>query len=233
MQTIPLCLTCRKPIRGRYVEVDGVGPYCEACHRDRLPCNVCGAPLTDQYWQLSDGRLTCERCHATAIYTSEVAQPLFLEVKTYITRALGLTLNVPTGLALVDQNQLAEILREQINGSETLDPQHTLGLYARKGMQRGLYVQNGLPRTLFLQIAAHEYAHAWQGENCPLLQSPLVREGFAEWVAYKVLQHYRLAGQMRRMEKRTDIYGQGLQWALTLEKREGSAAVEAHCRAAR
>jgi hypothetical protein len=97
-------------------------------------------------------------------------------------------------------------------------------------MRRGIYIQTGLPRLLFLQIASHEYAHAWQGENCPMLSDPLVHEGFAEWVAYRVVSHYGYERGLERMRTRRDVYGEGLRWALALEQRSGSPAVVDACR---
>jgi len=216
---------------------DGVGPYCQACAQERPPCDVCGAPLTDEHWQLSDGRNLCAHCHTTAIYAPVAAKALFEEMKTVVGRQLGFVLNVPTGLALVDRNQLGEVLVHQqsaTQGDETdtrgLDLQRTLGIYTRRGMRRGIYVQTGLPRMLFLQVAAHEYAHAWQGENLPGLQESLVHEGFAEWVAYRVMGYYGLNKGQERMLDRQDIYGQGLRWALELEARQGTNGVVEACR---
>jgi hypothetical protein len=174
-------------------------------------------------------------------------------MKTVAAQILGLKLNIPTGLALVDRNQLAEIIHQQQTAQTTpnrdnpgqlapeqpvslvinhLDPQRTLGLYARRGMRRGIYVQTGLPRLLFLQIAAHEFAHAWQGENCPLLRQPLAHEGFAEWVSYRVMEFFGYERGCQRMRERDDVYGQGLRWALDLEARCGAQAVLQACRTA-
>jgi hypothetical protein len=198
----------------------------------------------------------CAYCHNTAIYAAANAAALYEEMKTVVARLLNLTLNIPTGLALVDRNQLAEVIRQQqdllarpnenvsFQGGATpepaleeqvppLDPQRTLGIYTRRGMRRGIYVQTGLPRLLFLQVAAHEYAHAWQGENCPLLREGLAHEGFAEWVAYRVLGHYGYERGQERMCARQDIYGQGLKWALELESRQGIAGVIEVCRTLR
>ena len=149
---------------------------------------------------------------------------------------LGLSLNVPTGLALVDRNQLAEVIRQQyerLPGDahlNELDPHTTLGLYARRGIRRSIYVQSGLPIILFLQVAAHEYAHPWQGENCPILRDLLVHEGFAEWVAYKVLDYYGYSHNQERMIARQDIYGQGLRWALEIENKYGVEGLLQACR---
>jgi hypothetical protein len=227
------CRSCGQPISSGYLEIDGVGPYCQNCYKHRSPCDVCGAPLTDARWQLSDGRVTCAHCHATAIYAHAQAEALYKEMREVIARLLGLRLNVPTGLALVDRNQLAEIIRQQVNNPDTLDPDRTLGLYARRGMRRGIYVQTGLPRKLLLQISAHEFAHAWQGENCPLLHDPVMHEGFAEWVSYQVMGYYHYTQHQQRMIARSDVYGQGLRWVLDQQARLGIPGLLEACRLAR
>jgi hypothetical protein len=139
-----------------------------------------------------------------------------------VQRGLGLSLNIPTGLALVDRDGMRKLIEAQENHLSAQDAERTLGLYARRGLRRGIYVQTGLPRRLFLQVAAHEYAHAWQGEACPALRRPLPYEGFAEWLAYWVIgQVGDLEGQ-HFMLRRTDGYGDGLRWALDVETREGA-----------
>ncbi len=231
LSSAPRCLSCGKPVTGRYRQINGQGPYCETCQPGEPACDVCGGPLGPKRWQLSDGRVSCEACHATAVYEPAQAQPLYEAVTTALQQNLGMSLNIPTGLSLVDRNQLIAIIQKQ-NASDIHDPEHTLGLYTRKGIRRGIYVQTGLPRLLFEQVAAHELAHAWQGENCPLMRDVLVREGFAEWSAYKVLQAQGHTAQMALMRQRADLYGQGLQWALDLETRQGWQGLIEYCRRA-
>ncbi len=226
---VQVCLACGQVPGRKQYQVDDVGPYCENCMRQRLPCDVCSAPLSDERWLLSDGRISCAHCHSTAIYTPNEAIALYDGMKIVADRLLGINLNIPTGLALVDQNQLADIIHQQ-SYAETLDPRQTLGIYVRKGMRRGIYVQNGLPRLVLLQVAAHEYGHAWQGENCPFLHNLMVCEGFAEWVAYKIIGYYHFNRQQKRMKKRTDIYGKGLLWALKVEAAQGISGVLSECR---
>jgi hypothetical protein len=234
MSGTQVCLACSRPIEGKYYSYDGAGPYCRECTHSRSPCDVCAAPLTQEYWQLSDGRLVCSNCHATAIYDPAAATALYQELKDRIGRLLGLKLNIPTGLALVDRNQLQTVLVKQAQGASppasAQEVAKTLGLYARRGLRRGIYIQTGLPRLLFLQIAAHEFAHAWQGENCPLLRNEHIHEGFAEWVSYHVLGSYGYGRGQERMLARQDIYGDGLRWALDVQQRQGMAAVMAICR---
>jgi hypothetical protein len=228
-----LCLTCGQPTRGRYFEFNGVGPYCRDCVRDRAACDVCSAPLTDEQWQLSDGRVFCAYCQATIVFGPAEAMSLYEEMKAVVIEEFGLRLNIPTGLALVDRNQLGVVINQQRNqtgGDRDLDPKQTLGIYARRGMRRGIYIQTGLPRTLFLQVAAHEYAHAWQGENCPLLRDTLIHEGFAEWLAYHVIGYYGYTQGQEHMLARQDVYGNGLRLALEVEARDGVAGVLQACR---
>ena len=247
-QSLHVCLACGNPVKSKYFEFDGLGPYCQQCYHQRPPCDVCGAPLTNEHWQLSDGRNTCANCHATAIYAPAVAVALYEEMKKISAQQLGLSLNIPTGLALVDRNQLREVIRQQKASASADTPgqmpaiansllledeaQRTLGLYARRGMRRGIYLQSGLPRMLFLQVAAHEYAHAWQGENCPMLRAGLIHEGFAEWVAYRLIGFYGYSRGQERMLARQDLYGQGLRWALDEEAAHGPQGVIQACRKA-
>ena len=228
-----VCLTCGVKISGRYWEVDGTGPYCDRCTRERPPCEVCSAPLGKEHWRLSDGRVFCSHCRETGVFGIEDAKILYDESKRVVHQQMGLTLNIPTALVMVDRSQLADVIKDQSNGSLQLDIDKTMGIYARRGMKRGIYVQTGLPRILFLQVASHEYAHAWQGENCPLLRDITLREGFAEWVAYHVLGYYGYKDQMTRMKTRDDIYGRGLEMVLALEAKAGVAGVIEACRSSR
>lgn len=235
MQSMTICRSCGKRIKREYIEINGAGRYCKDCYNQRNHCNVCGAPLTDEHWLLSDKRVSCGYCHTTAVYNPNEATALYEEMKNLIKQNFGLQLNIPTGLALVDRKQLANIILKQSqaqpnrHGVEDLDPEKTLGVYTRRGMKRGIYIQTGLPRTILLQIAAHEFAHAWQGENCPVLREELVHEGFAEWVAYKVLGLYGYKQQQSQMTQRNDIYGKGLNWALAIDSKYGVEGVIDAC----
>jgi hypothetical protein len=201
--------------------------------QNRELCDLCNALLTRERWFLSDGRVICSDCKDSAIFTAEKATKLYEEIKDLIAALVGIRLNVPTGLALVDLNQLKEVIRRQSPGNgdqNELALEKTLGIYARRGMKRAIYIQIGLPQTLFLQVAAHEYTHAWQGENCPLIKDPILHEGLAEWVAYKVLGAYGYKERLKKMLDRQDIYGQGLKWAIEMEAHHGKQAVISACR---
>ncbi len=229
-QNLLVCLGCSKAIlTPRYYEIAGKSPYCQSCSQTPPSCDICGQPFLEKRWQLSDGRQYCEQCYGTTINDLKTANDLLRDVHSRMENLFQFQLNVPTSLSLVDRNQLAEVMRSQ-NTVLLEPPEQTLGIYARKGIKRGIYVQTGLPRILFIQICAHELMHAWQGENCPLLHNPVVREGLAEWAAYRVLE---ILGEKRQgsiMLQRTDMYGQGLRWALQQESKAGWESLLETCR---
>ena len=74
-------------------------------------------------------------------------------------------------------------------------------------------------------MAAHELAHAWQMESAPLVRDPLLREGFAEWVAYHVLLAHGEGEAAERIVAREDVYGQGARLLLGMERDMGAAGL--------
>jgi hypothetical protein len=204
---------------------------CRRCQETAPRCDVCGVPMGAKHVRLPDGRRTCARCHQTAIYDPVRAQTLFEHVARVVTDQLGLRLNVGTGFTLVDHQHLQRLAEEARLNLQS-DPDNIVGLFVRKGRKRVMYLLSGLPQVLLIQTVAHEWAHAWQGENCPLLQNPLVREGFAEWAAYKTLQVMGAVKKMALMEQQDGLYGEGLREMLELERRGGVSSVIAFCRQA-
>ena len=204
---------------------------CRRCQETAPRCDVCGVPMGANHVRLPDGRHICARCHQTAVYDLARAQALFEHVARVVTGELGLGLNVGADFMLADHQHLQRLATEASPALHDA-PSKVVGLFVRKGRKRVMYLLSGLPQILFLQTMAHEWAHAWQGENCPLLQNPLVREGFAEWVAYKTLQSLGAVKKMALMEQRDGLYGEGLWEMLELERRDGVSGVLAFCRRA-
>lgn len=192
---------------------------------------MCGVPVGANHVRLPDERRICARCHQTAVYDPAHAETLFEYVARIVTDQLGLGLNIGADFTLVDYLHLRRLAAEM---SPALgDGQgRVVGLFIHKGRKRVMYVLSGLPQTLLIQTVAHEWAHAWQGENCLLLQDLLVREGFAEWAAYKTLQEMGATKKMALMEQQNGLYGEGLRQMLKLEQRDGVPGVLAFCRRA-
>jgi len=226
----PICASCGKRISGRYYRNRaGDNIYCETCFKGQPRCDICGGVATSGGYRLHDGRNTCAECHQTAIYDPGKANELYARVVDVMGRDLGLQLSILPALSLVERNQMLTLLA-QTRTDDADRPDLVFGLFVRVGRKRTIHVEYGLPQILMIQVMAHELAHAWQGENCPLLRDPLFREGFAEWVAYRVLNALGAVKKAELMRQRTDLYGQGLQAALALEQQGGVSAVYGACR---
>jgi hypothetical protein len=217
------CASCGGDLtNGYYTLIDRPERYCSHCIATRPRCGACGAPLGADHWRLHDGRLQCAACHATAVYAPEVAGALFDETVAGVVAQLGLTLNVGVAFRMVDAPTL-----EGLRGGGAAIPQGltTLGLYQRRGHLRTIYMLYGLPRLGFRTTVAHEYAHAWQGERCPLLRDEELREGHAEWVAYHHLRWLGCTKAAERMISSPHPYRPALDRLLAMERRLGILGV--------
>ena len=222
------CAACGARLtHGYYFLRDRSERYCPSCISTRPRCDACSAPVGDQHWRLHDGRLLCARCHATAIFDPAVARELFDETVVAVAAQLGLALRVGVEFRLVDAPTLAQI---RATGGDHTEDEKTLGLYQKQGRLRAIYVLYGLPKLLFRTVVAHEYAHAWQGETCPLLDDDGLREGFAEWVAYRHLLHLGSTKAAQRMLESSHPYRPLLERVLALESQVGPAGVIRHIR---
>lgn len=206
---------CNQRLTGRYYYYK-VGKiekaYCSACINSPR-CDVCGFPVGKKYWTLSDGRIICRSCEATSIMDYEVAFDLFKATKRYLKSYLNMDFRHTVGFRLADKNELAK------------HGHNLLGLFRQKGNRYAIYVLSGLPKAVMIGVLAHELTHLWQAENVRVKQSKLLSEGFAQWVEYKLLNHFHQETQMYLLDQRTDTYGQGLRVVKAIEKKAGTTNV--------
>ena len=218
------CAACGDRLVGRYfVFLDSSDQFCGRCVATRPRCSSCGAPLGPSHWQLHDGRLQCARCHSAAVYDIDVARAIYRQTVEGVAQELDLRLQVGVEFRLVDAPALATL--RSLDGQDHPDDERTLGLYQRQGRTRAIYLLYGLPRLSFRTTVAHEYAHAWQGEHCPLLEDAALREGFAEWVAFRHLRFLGCTRAADRMRSSNHPYRPFLEQVLALEQRLGSNAL--------
>jgi Zn-dependent peptidase ImmA (M78 family) len=76
-----------------------------------------------------------------------------------------------------------------------------------------------------IETLAHELGHAWQARHLPRMTELKEREGFAEWVAAKILDDYGFDGLLEKLESRRDLYGDGYRWMKSLERKYGESGV--------
>lgn len=221
------CAACGAALTtGYYYLRDRSDRFCPTCIATRPRCDACSAPVGDTHWTLHDGRRLCGSCHATAIFDPAVARALYDETVAAIVSQLGLALRVGVEFRLVDAPTMAQVRAGADDGHAP--DEKTLGLYQRQGRLRAIYLLYGLPKLLFRTVVAHEYAHAWQGETCPLLGDDALREGFAEWVAYRHLLYLGCTRAAQRMLTSAHPYRPLMEQVLALETHVGPAGVLRH-----
>ncbi len=221
------CAACGLHVGEQAVMIEGERHiYCRYCFEVRPRCDTCGRPVGTRYWTRPDGRTLCDRCQSTAVSDPGHAHILFRRVCADAAKWLGMQLRRPCQLRLVSRRQLMSLLEKSSLHSLDADSRgRCFGLFIREGDHRSIFVEYGLPQIVLLEVMAHEYAHAWQSEQCPPDDTGEVQEGFAEWVAYKLLEGWGCWRRSNRMLRRDDLYGRGLKLMLQWEQAGGTAEV--------
>lgn len=221
------CAACGVPVGAQAFMIEGDRQfYCPECFEQRPRCDTCDRPVGTRYWTRPDGRKLCDRCQSTAVADSNAAHALWRRVRESLAKELGMTLKEPCQLKLVSRNQLISMLEK--SSLHTLDSDsrgRCFGLFLQQGNHKAIFIEYGLPQIVLLEVMAHEFAHAWQSEHTPMRTSLEVQEGFAEWVAYKLLHSWGCYRRSDRMLRRDDLYGHGLQMVLSWEQEGGKAEV--------
>ena len=221
------CAACDAHVGTRAVLLEGeTHVYCRPCFEQRPRCDTCSRPVGAHYWTRTDGRKLCDRCQSTAVSDPAQAYALYRRVRADLARWLGISLRVTCQLKLVSRYQLDEMItKSSLCHLDADSRERCFGLFVREGKHRAIFVEYGLPRIVLMEVMAHEFAHAWQSENCRRDQHPEIQEGFAEWVAYKLLEGLGCRRRCERMLRRDDLYGRGLRKMLKLENQGGQALV--------
>ncbi len=226
----PRCVSCGSLVFGSYVLVDGRHTVCRPCHQRNPACFICGLPSRAPGRRLSDGRALCPEHARQAVLTTSPAEAIMHQAEQVLCAALGpeMRLKHPIDVVrVVDGNTLRRLLGRRAQAGADL-----LGLFHLQvqGFSRRytVYFISGLPRERLLVVAAHEYAHAWHSEQNPRYMecSDRMREGFAEWVAFKANQHLgRQAEGDRLLGQKSGPYLEGLRRFLQLEGEVGVTGV--------
>lgn len=171
--------------------------------------------------------MRCGDCARTIVLDEDNIQVLY---RLVIQRASAILDSMVTRMPTLQIVEPAELLEVRCRHSNETSPlgakgQHVLGFFEQLGHQRTIYIERGLPRATFIGTLAHEYAHAWQADYAPPQQDLLRREGFAEWLAYRILITLGHTREAARATRREDEYGQGLRYFIALEQQTSSKSV--------
>lgn len=221
---LPRCTACGAKITGSYVLLDGSRPVCQTCHKGFPGCFVCSLPVVRGGKSLSDGRQLCQAHARQAILDPARAAAVLKEAEEAVVATFGQSMRLRHPIdevKLVDAASLAATMGRP--GASDV-----LGMFRARirGTERRytVFFVSGLPRERLLTVASHEYAHAWHSEHHPRYEqcSDRFREGFAEWVAFRVNKRLGRKAEIEHLlAQEHDTYIEGLRSFLDLERREG------------
>lgn len=213
----PKCQACGALITGVYYKIPGLPEfYCEKCYQSLPRCFFCGKPVAEP--PKDSVRTVCPQCLSEVITDPSQAQRLVSQVREWIINHLNLQLPAQVRFQFVED--LAPYVRVHLTGT-----MREMGAFLRDGDKVQVFLIEGMPRATLIETAAHELAHVWQNGKIPRNQRLLVKEGFAQWVAAKVLAAFECERALKVLGEREDLYGQGYRRIREVEKKGGVLAV--------
>jgi hypothetical protein len=219
----PKCTCCGKPIVKRAVSykfADGL--FCEHCIGTKPHCHTCAVPIGVPHTTLTDGRRLCPSCKKTAIFSRALLRIINGRVKDFMKRKLKMEIRHEYELKMVRTRKELGGLAGEIEGKE-------LGLFQSIDDQFKISILDGATEAMCHETLAHEIAHAWHAEHGMQFADDETKEGFAQWVASKALEHFGYKNELRRLRARRDPhYGTGYQKLWAIEKERGVKAVFEH-----
>jgi len=237
-KALPRCKNCNVPIQGDYVAVTmAKHPICLSCRESLPQCFLCSMPCDENRGgqAFADGRHACAEHARNGVIDPFEARQIFAQARQELRHAFAGALELKTPVKevfLVDLHGLARAAQgtghsPSLSGGKVLGIA-TITLSTRNGRVRmepsTVHLLNQVPPDRLLAVCSHEYAHVWHAENHKDYSKTeaILREGFAEWVAYKVAQAHGREEQMKLMlNSGGGIYYQGLQKLLELERQKG------------
>ena len=238
IQTLPECTICgKRSFTGGIYALDHSFFACTECMK--LPrCFSCMIP-TPSGTPLSAGRVICPTCGLTAVSNPGQAQSIFNEVRNTMRFSLGIVTKHPIQFALTDpltlhrlsgtsSEQLVEqgLFRynvdvERVTTRDYLGRKTGENLY-KKNETVQIYVLDYLPRIRMEHVIAHELAHDWMTAFYPGIREDWIKEGFAEYIAWRYNQYKKRNRLNSRMENNPDpIYGGGFRRIRKIAKNRG------------
>ena len=239
----PRCSSCGRliPLGEHCITYEDGAFVCDYCSKDsELPhCFICHRPIAEGGLIFSDGRRSCQEHSKNPVNDQRQLDMYFAKAKELITKCVSPKINVERAHPvpyIVDQPTIERRHVEQVKlmGKQSDEPSLlglTLTNKAGTGSgwqcQHRVYILQGLPAEDCLTVMVHELGHVWQNDNTNFLRLTLrQREGFAEWVAYKVNKALHRQDQINSMLNKSrnpklSDYSMGLRDYLNLESRYG------------
>lgn len=238
IQTLPECTICgKRSFTGGIYAMDHSFFACTDCMK--LPrCFSCQFP-TRGGTKLSADRVICPDCARTAVSDPAQAAALFQEVRDTMRFSLGIVTKHPVRLSLTDpvtlhrlsgarSGQLVEqgLFRynvdvERVTTRDYLGRKTGEKLY-KKNEAIDIYVLDYLPKNRMEHVMAHELAHDWMTEFYPGIREEWIKEGFAEYIAWRYNRYKKRNKLNHRVENNPDpVYGEGFRRIRKIAKNRG------------
>ena len=226
-----ICAICGQPIYGStiYLVTDKVtGEKKEVCvDCVKLPsCAICGMPVKDGT-QLPDGRFLCSRDGKTAVVKAADAERICAQIKDDLDRRFSRFTVFPdnVGVTVIDRIDVDAMYSP---GGNDFESPNLLGCIhpdtVNQVTRYKMSLMTGLPLAELKATCAHEYSHAWVGENVPKERRARLgrdaEEGFCELVAYLLMDSQREEAQKKFILQNRYTRGQ-VDLFIEAEKRYG------------
>ena len=169
-----VCAICGKPIYGTvYIMTDQVTGekvlVCSDCIK--LPrCSICGLPVKDGGVELPDGRYLCARDAKTVVLKADDIEQICGQVKDDLDRLFSRFTSFPTNVdvTVIDRIDVNSMFNTEGNSSESPDLLGCIRPVTVNNQTRyKMSLLIGMPLAQLKETCAHEYSHAWVGENVP------------------------------------------------------------------
>ncbi len=205
-----VCAICGKPIYGTvYIMTDQVTGekvlVCSDCIK--LPrCSICGLPVKDGGVELPDGRYLCARDAKTVVLKAEDIEQICGQVKDDLDRLFSRFTSFPTNVdvTVIDRIDVNSMFNTEGNSSESPDLLGCIRPVTVNNQTRyKMSLLIGMPLAQLKETCAHEYSHAWVGENVPKERRARLgrdaEEGFCELVGYLLMDSQNEAVEEKRV----------------------------------
>ncbi len=237
IQTLPECTICgKRSFTGGIYAMDHSFFACTDCMK--LPrCFSCQIPARGT--RLSDGRVICPVCARTAVSNPSRARSLFNEVRDVMRVSLGIGTRHPIHFSMVDPSVLHRLSGNHSDGMpeqglfkydaevEKVTTRDYLGRKVgeevyKTGQKVQIFVLNHLPQARMEYVIAHELAHDWMTAHYPGIRDLQIREGFAEYIAWRYNQYKKRRQLNLSIENNPDpVYGDGFRKIRRLAEKRG------------
>ena len=215
------CAICGQPLQGTiYLITDEVTgekeEVCSNCAFTLPRCYLCGLPIKEgEETKLPDGRYLCARDARTAVQDAGQIRSTCAEVKDDLDRAFSRFTTFPDNVdvTVIDRIDVDSMFVTMGHAFESPDLLGCIEPVMTNGVKRyEMSLVIGLPLSELKETCAHEYSHAWVGENVsPERHARISRdseEGFCEMMGYLLMDNQGEEAEKKRVLENNYTRGQ-------------------------